>query len=159
MAQILLDVDDAANRLTLQVVLENEGHEIVDADPDVVLTDAFSRALEHAPNAPTILLAAASQIKDAVQLMGQGVFGYIFVPFQPGEAGLMIERALASESAAGGGTGAEALTSLAEIEARHIRLVLRECKYNQAQAAKVLGIGRNTLWRKLKSMGVRKKDG
>ncbi|MBI5091051.1 MAG: helix-turn-helix domain-containing protein [Candidatus Hydrogenedentes bacterium] len=33
---------------------------------------------------------------------------------------------------------------------RHIRSVLRQCKNNQGKAAQVLGIGRNTLWRKLK---------
>jgi two-component system response regulator HydG len=32
----------------------------------------------------------------------------------------------------------------------HIQRVLRVCKHNQAKAARILGIGRNTLWRKLK---------
>ena len=43
----------------------------------------------------------------------------------------------------------ESLT-LAEAEQRFILDTLRRCKYNQARAARMLGIGRNTLWRKLK---------
>lgn len=42
------------------------------------------------------------------------------------------------------------LAPLAEIERRHIELVLESCGGNQAQAARILGIGRNTLWRKMR---------
>ena len=41
------------------------------------------------------------------------------------------------------------LRSLAEIEREHILMVLRACQGQQAEAARVLGIARNTLWRKL----------
>jgi len=44
--------------------------------------------------------------------------------------------------------------SLAEIEQRHILNVLSHCLQNKARAAEVLGIGYNTLWRKLKKYGV-----
>ncbi|MBI4348633.1 MAG: sigma-54-dependent Fis family transcriptional regulator [Elusimicrobia bacterium] len=43
---------------------------------------------------------------------------------------------------------------LEEMEKTHILDVLQACKGNQAEAAKKLGIGRNTLWRKLKKYGV-----
>jgi two-component system response regulator HydG len=46
-----------------------------------------------------------------------------------------------------------ALRPLAEVEQEHILSVLRACRGVQADAAKVLGIGRNTLWRKLRSYG------
>jgi two-component system response regulator HydG len=41
--------------------------------------------------------------------------------------------------------------SLAEVEREHIERVLAACGGAQAEAARVLGIGRNTLWRKLQS--------
>jgi two-component system response regulator HydG len=41
------------------------------------------------------------------------------------------------------------LRSLAEVEREHILMVLRACQGQQAHAARVLGIARNTLWRKL----------
>jgi two-component system response regulator HydG len=42
------------------------------------------------------------------------------------------------------------LVSLAEAERRHILSVLDACGGSQVEAAEVLGIGRNTLWRKLR---------
>jgi len=44
---------------------------------------------------------------------------------------------------------------LHEVEKRHILQVLELCGYNRAAAAQALGIGRNTLWRKLKSFGLK----
>jgi transcriptional regulator with PAS, ATPase and Fis domain len=42
--------------------------------------------------------------------------------------------------------------SLAEVTRDHVREVLRACDGNQVAAAKVLGIGRSTLWRKLQEL-------
>jgi DNA-binding NtrC family response regulator len=44
------------------------------------------------------------------------------------------------------------LPTLAEREADYIRYVLEQCGQNRTQAAKILGIDRVSLWRKLKSM-------
>jgi len=49
------------------------------------------------------------------------------------------------------GPGAGALLTLAEVERDHIERVLEACGGNQVAAARVLGVGRNTLWRKMKS--------
>lgn len=46
---------------------------------------------------------------------------------------------------------AEALKPLAEIEREHILRVLDACDGSQAEAARVLGVARNTLWRKLRA--------
>ncbi len=49
--------------------------------------------------------------------------------------------------------------SMAEMEKRHILNVLSNCRQNKVRAAEILGIGYNTLWRKLKKYGVdRNKD-
>ena len=53
-------------------------------------------------------------------------------------------RADASRHLCAGG-----LRSLAEVEREHIQRVLIACDNNQVDAARVLGIGRSTLWRKL----------
>jgi DNA-binding NtrC family response regulator len=45
------------------------------------------------------------------------------------------------------------MISLADLERSHILRILDACAGNQAEAAKHLGIGRNTLWRKLRSYG------
>jgi DNA-binding NtrC family response regulator len=43
--------------------------------------------------------------------------------------------------------------TLAEVEREHVLSVLESCGGSQVEAAKALGIGRNTLWRKLRSYG------
>ncbi len=45
-------------------------------------------------------------------------------------------------------------STLEELEREHILKVLRDCGNKQADAAKKLGIARNTLWRKLKELGL-----
>ena len=45
-----------------------------------------------------------------------------------------------------------ALRTLVEVEQEHVVRVLRACGGVQADAARVLGIGRNTLWRKLRKL-------
>lgn len=153
MARIQLIIDDPAQQLTLRAMLEAEGHEVVGDAPDAVVADVGEEALRCAETAPTIVIATASQVPEAVRAMKQGVYGYVFVPFQPSEAGLMIERAVAAPgqgTAVGQGTATDQIVTLEEAETKHIQQVLRLCKHNRAKAARLLGIGRNTLWRKLK---------
>jgi DNA-binding NtrC family response regulator len=47
-----------------------------------------------------------------------------------------------------------ALVTLEEAERRHVLRVLQACAGQQQDAARVLGIGRTTLWRKLKGYGL-----
>jgi Nif-specific regulatory protein len=49
---------------------------------------------------------------------------------------------------------AEGITALAEVERAHILAMLRRAGGNRTEAARLLGIGRNTLARKLKSYGL-----
>jgi two-component system response regulator HydG len=48
-------------------------------------------------------------------------------------------------------TGDEKRRSLAEVEREHIMATLHACGGRQAEAARALGIARNTLWRKIES--------
>ena len=52
-----------------------------------------------------------------------------------------------------------ALPTLSEVEAAHIRLVLARCGGRMAEAARRLGIGRSTLYRKLADLGISGGDG
>jgi len=59
---------------------------------------------------------------------------------------------LRAESVGGDG----AARSLEDVEAAHIARVLESTDWNQDKAAGVLGIGRTTLWRKLKRYGIKR---
>ncbi len=48
-------------------------------------------------------------------------------------------------------------TVLAEVEAPLIEVVMRQAEYNQCAAARILGINRNTLRKKLKAYGLDEK--
>jgi two-component system response regulator HydG len=52
----------------------------------------------------------------------------------------------------GGADDRARLRSLAEVEQEHILRVLDACGGSQTEAARVLGVGRNTLWRKLRQL-------
>jgi transcriptional regulator of acetoin/glycerol metabolism len=45
--------------------------------------------------------------------------------------------------------------SLETMEKAHIRRVLEHCQWNRSRAARELGIGYNTLWRKMKKYGIK----
>jgi DNA-binding NtrC family response regulator len=146
MARVQLSIDDPASLTTLRTLLEADGHTIDEKSPQVYITDDTFKAIERSKTLPTLVLARATEVREAVTAMRQGVYGYLFVPFQPGEAGLMVRRALGEHRP----ESAPEMTTLDEVETRHILSVLRQCNNNQGKAARVLGIGRNTLWRKLK---------
>jgi len=149
--RVLLDIADQTTKLTLHAMLEKDGHLVVSANPDVIIAGEARGAVVHAQSKPTLLLSSMADIPEAVRAMRRGVYGYVFLPLQPGEAGLMVERAVASagipvrnEPAQGG--------TINDAESRLILATLRQCKYNRTKAARALGIGRNTLWRKLKKI-------
>ncbi len=146
--KVRLEIQDPAMRMTLAVMLKAAGHLVVEAAPQVTIADTAEKAVEAAAGGPTLLLTAASGIGKAVDAMKRGVYGYVFLPLQPGEAALMVERAAGAVQQRQDTLSAE--EKLADVERRQILRVLRECKGNKVKAAKVLGIGRNTLWRRLR---------
>lgn len=157
MALIGLQISDPANRMTLKAMLELEGHRILEGESEVplLICDNLDRATARVTEETTVLvLCAADDVGRAVEAMRAGVYGYIFLPFQPGEAGLMVQRALESDAqdAQAGSAASGPMRRLEEVESDHILYILRRCKNNQAKAARILGIGRNTLWRKLKKI-------
>lgn len=148
--------------MTLKALLEEAGHAVVDSKPEVIIAEGREDARVRAHDVPTLLLTTASMVGDAVAAMrDDGVYGYIFLPFQAHEAALMVARATErerGEDAAESDGNATPPTTLEDAEWLHIRRVMVQCKHNQSKAAKVLGIGRNTLWRKLNRMKQRELD-
>jgi len=146
MARVLLDVEDLANQLTLKLMLQADGHLLVEDAPEVVLIDAGRAAAQSRQDSPVLVLAAASDIPAAVAALRNGAQGIVHLPLQPGEAGVLVRRAVHAVVEHEGVLMPPGLP-LKEVEARYVAETLRRCKGNQAETARVLGIGRNTLWR------------
>ncbi len=153
MARIALHIQDPANRLTLKALLEAVGHQTVEIEPEVCMADNAEQAVGLSGACPTLLLCPVAEVSAAVAAMERGVFDYVLLPLQPGEAPVKVARALQCKGVRQGAPPADAPPRpLAEVEAEHILDTLRRCRYNRSEAARALGIGRNTLWRKLKAL-------
>jgi propionate catabolism operon transcriptional regulator len=127
-----------------------------------------SRLLERALRAH----GAADRLEDALRLIGPHLQRHAW-PGNVRELENVLERVAVLHAGAGGGAiGASDLRAIVpelfvasdagdgrgrlpsmrrRDERRHIERVLRECGGNQSEAARRLGIGRTTLWRKLSS--------
>ena len=148
MIRVALHLTDPTQRLMLHAMLERANYTVSTDQSDVAIHDDFEEAVRESERMPTLVVTPFGDAPRAVQAMTQGVYGYILLPFQPEEAVLMVNRAAHV---------GEIETSfeprpLADIEHEHISAVLRHCKGNRSKAAQLLGIGRNTLWRKLAAM-------
>jgi DNA-binding NtrC family response regulator len=156
MAVIGLHIHDSIQLITLKAMLESEGHTVHRhaSEPGIQVVFAELGAAHELDSrgAPVVVIASVSEIPDAVKLMSDGFWGYITTPLQPREASLVTERVLRASSQSIDDSKSDTLETLESIEFDHIRKALRLCNGNQAKAARVLNIGRNTLWRKLKKM-------
>lgn len=155
MAVIALHIRDGIQRVTLKTMLESDGHtvraEVSDGSVELVFSDFESLAGIDIHVQPVVLLTSAGSIPEAVAAMREGVWGYVVTPFLPQEASMIARRALGS-GAPDAEDSLQNLPTMETVEFAHIRRALRLCDGNQAQAARALNIGRNTLWRKLKKM-------
>lgn len=151
MARIALHIDDLATRLTLQTMLASEGHEIVGQGEELAIAEDPGRALRLLGGRPVLVLAYAADREAAIAAMERGVYGCILLPLAPREPGIMVSRALAARAPAEDASDADDAPwpTLDIVETRHILATLRHCRNNHSKAARMLGIGRNTLWRKL----------
>ena len=129
----------------MRQLLETAGHRVASEEGDVLVTDNVEAAVGLAVERPVVVLVSAARVRQGIEAMRRGVYGYALLPLQPYEISLMVSRAAGSTA-----DSAEFVPRpLAEIEREHIEATVRYCRNNRARAARLLGIGRNTLWRKL----------
>lgn len=116
MARILVVDDDAKQRRMIQLILEGEGHSVLQADgvgsamdtieqhqPEIVLTDlkmpgesglALVEKNLGRPNAPEIIVVTAfGTIETAVKAIRLGAYDYLSKPINPEELLFVIEKA------------------------------------------------------------------
>jgi two-component system response regulator RegA len=102
------------------------------------------------PATKVVILTGYGSIANAVEAMRAGALNYVT---KPADADQILDAFRSPESESSDAPGPEIQTpSLAETEWNHIQQVLTDCDGNLTQAARLLGIPRRTLQRKLKKM-------
>ena len=113
--------------------------------PDGTGVELLERLLAGDPALRCIVLTGYGSIATAVEAVRQGAVDYLSKPADADE----ILRAFDPEAGGEGGAAETDAPSLHRVEWEHIQRVLADCGGNVSQAARVLGVHRRTLQRKL----------
>jgi two-component system response regulator RegA len=162
--RILLVDDDEPFRLRLARSLEARGFEVEGAAsaqaallaarafrPDRAVVDlrmadgsgldVLSELQRELPEIVSIVLTGYGSIATALEAVRRGAIDYLTKPVDADD----VLRAFA----ASGEEAAESVPSLHRVEWEHIQRILADCEGNVSKAARLLGIHRRTLQRKL----------
>lgn len=165
MARVLVADDHDAVRDGMAISLSRLGHEVVAVrggaeaiaayrkkPADVVVTDlrmapvdgieVVRRLRELDSESTVIVISAHGTIPTAVEAMRAGAVHYLTKPADANEVIAAFEGEGANESP-------PSVPSLARVEWEHIQRVLHSCDGNLSAAARLLGLHRRTLQRKL----------
>jgi len=105
--------------------------------------DVLSGLRSEHPALVSVVLTGYGSIVTALEAVRRGAFDYLTKPVDADD----VLRAFES----GGEATAESVPSLHRVEWEHIQRVLADCGGNVSQAARLLGVHRRTLQRKLAS--------
>lgn len=166
--RILLCDDDSAFRRRLKRSLSQVGLEVFEAEsaedaisaqreyaPDSAVVDLrmpgqsglwlIGELRRHNPEIAIVVLTGFGSIATALEAVRNGAINYLTKPVSAEHliAAFTPERISSEVSIQ--------MPSLAEVEAEYVQRVLSECEGNVTQSAKVLGVHRRSLQRKLRS--------
>jgi len=118
--------------------------------PDASGIDVLMDLLKASPLTQVVILTGYGSITNAVEAIRLGAFNYLTKPADADEILAAFETSdLASPASTSNQYSPQ---SLAEAEWEHIHRVLNDCGGNLSEAARLLGIPRRTLQRKLKKL-------
>ncbi len=98
---------------------------------------------KHHPQTPVVLLTAYADIGLAVKGLKNGASDFITKPWDNDELVRKLKDVLDMQSE---------IVTLNEMEAQHIRRAIDQCHGNLSRAAEMLGITRQTLYNKIRSL-------
>jgi two-component system response regulator RegA len=102
-----------------------------------------SEITKHDPTCNVLVLTGFGSISTALEAVRRGATNYLTKP-------ATISQILASFSPQSDNASIEPLPSLAQVEAEYVQRVLDQCGGNVSQSAKILGVHRRSLQRKLR---------
>ena len=94
------------------------------------------------PNTPVVLITAYADIQLAIKGMKSGAADFITKPWDNDELIQKLRDAI---------DRSRDVETLDEVEQQHVRKVVEQCHGNMSRAAEMLGITRQTLYKKIKS--------
>ena len=109
--------------------------------------DLVSELIAIDPEIEIVVLTGYGSIPTAVEATRRGALDYLTKPADADQILAAFEKA--GEKAAASAPAPDSAPSLARVEWEHIQRVLTDCDGNISQAARVLGIHRRSLQRKL----------
>jgi DNA-binding NtrC family response regulator len=116
--------------------------------------DLIARIRKERSDVPVVVISADANVESVVKAMRLGVVDYVTKPAEQKRLSESADRLLEACSFQGVALGVTTrLPTLDEIEKRAIDCALSITKGQVSQAARMLGIGRATLYRKLAEMG------
>ena len=92
------------------------------------------------PNIPIVLITAYADVKLAVKALKNGAADFVTKPWDNDELIRILKDAI---------DNATAIVPLDQVEKEHVRKVVDKCGRNMSKAAEMLGITRQTLYKKL----------
>lgn len=93
------------------------------------------------PDIPVVLITAYADVKLAVRALKSGAADFVTKPWDNNELIRVLKDAI---------DGRDKVVPLHELESEHVRKVVDKCHGNMTRAAELLGITRQTLYRKYK---------
>lgn len=105
-----------------------------------------------APKAPVIMLSAWATVPLAVEGMGYGAVDFVSKPWKNSDFMAKIRKALAEAAKK---AEADKIDTLDNIEKNTILRALRQCDGNMSAAAALLGITRQSLYRRMEKFGIK----
>ena len=176
---ILIVDDDHAIRLSIGLMLKQAGYvysavsteeetlaavrkpglELVILDMNLSCTTTGRQGIELlrkirilAPKVPVIMLSAWATVPLAVEGMGFGAVDFVTKPWSNRDFMAKIRKALAAAEAA---RAADSVPTLDTTEKQAITKALRQADGNLSAAAQLLGITRQSLYRRMEKFGIK----
>ncbi len=98
---------------------------------------------KHHPDLPVVLMTAYADVRLAVKGLKMGATDFVIKPWDNDELIRVLKDAV---------NQSQKVVTLDQLETEHVRMVVDRCKGNVSEAAKLLGITRQTLYAKMRKI-------
>ncbi len=153
------DSESVANEDDAIAAVRRTAFELIILDLNLTLSTSGRQGIDllrkiriFAPQTPVIMLSAWATVPLAVEGMSYGAVDFVSKPWKNSDFMAKIRKALAEAAKK---AEADRIDTLDNTEKQAIRRALRECDGNMSAAAALLGITRQSLYRRMEKHGIK----